>query len=465
VIELLKKFTKVGVLFLLGMLAVSVPLEALAATSSDPFTGNPIAKIAQNASPAVVNIDTETLVRQPVFPFIDDPFFRQFFGEEWRRFTQVIPMKGKGSGFIVSKEGHVLTNNHVVEGADKITVTLSDGRQFDAKIVGRDPTFDLAVIKITASDLPVLSLGDSDAIQVGEWVVAIGNPFGLEHTVTVGVISAKNRSIRAGNLSFDGFLQTDAAINPGNSGGPLLDLDGKVVGINTAIIPYAQGIGFAIPVNMAKSVMDDLVSYGRVRRGWLGVYLQPLTEDFAKAYGIKTDKGVVVADVVSGSPADKAGIKRGDVITSIDGAEIKDPQDLVFQIRKRMAGDKVNLEVVSQSGSRSVAVTLGEIPGQSEEPRMRRTSLEESLGVEVSPVTPALKEEFGLPDQKGLAVTRVKPGSPADHVGLQEGDVILEANGSAADSVEDLERASQGADVVVLLVWRDGRTFFVSLRP
>ncbi len=462
---MLKKFTKVGVLFLLGMLAVSVPLEALAATSSDPFTGNPIAKIAQNASPAVVNIDTETLVRQPMFPLIDDPFFRQFFGEEWRRFTQVIPMKGKGSGFIVSKEGHVLTNNHVVEGADKITVTLSDGRQFDAKVVGRDPTFDLAVIKITASDLPVLSLGDSDAIQVGEWVVAIGNPFGLEHTVTVGVISAKNRSIRAGNLSFDGFLQTDAAINPGNSGGPLLDLDGKVVGINTAIIPYAQGIGFAIPVNMAKSVMDDLVSYGRVRRGWLGVYLQPLTEDFAKAYGIKTDKGVVVADVVSGSPADKAGIKRGDVITSIDGAEIKDPQDLVFQIRKRMAGDKVNLEVVSQSGSRSVAVTLGEIPGQSEEPRMRRTSLEESLGVEVSPVTPALKEEFGLPDQKGLAVTRVKPGSPADHVGLQEGDVILEANGSAIESVEDLERASQSRDIVVLLVWRDGRTFFVSLRP
>jgi serine protease Do len=216
---------------------------------------------------------------------------------------------------------------------------------------------------------------------------------------------------------------------------------------------------------MAKSVMDDLVSYGRVRRGWLGVYLQPLTEDFAKAYGIKTDKGAVVADVVSGSPADKAGIKRGDVITSVDGAEIKDPQDLVFQIRKRMAGDKVNLEVVSQSGSRSVAVTLGEIPGQSEEPRTRRTSLEESLGVEVSPVTPALKEEFGLSDQKGLVVTRVKPGSPADHVGLQKGDVILEANGSAADSVEDLERASQGADVVVLLMWRDGRTFFVSLRP
>jgi serine protease Do len=465
VIELLKKFTKVGVLFLLGMLAVSVPLEALAATSSDPFTGNPIAKIAQNASPAVVNIDTETLVRQPMFPLIDDPFFRQFFGEEWRRFTQVIPMKGKGSGFIVSKEGHVLTNNHVVEGADKITVTLSDGRQFDAKIVGRDPTFDLAVIKITASDLPVLPLGDSDAIQVGEWVVAIGNPFGLEHTVTVGVISAKNRSIRAGNLSFDGFLQTDAAINPGNSGGPLLDLDGKVVGINTAIIPYAQGIGFAIPVNMAKSVMDDLVSYGRVRRGWLGVYLQPLTKDFAKAYGIKIDKGAVVADVVSGSPADKAGIKRGDVITGIDGAEIKDPQDLVFQIRKRMAGDRVNLEVVNQSGRRSIAVTLGEIPGQSEEPRTRRTSLEESLGVEVSPVTPTLKEEFSLPDQRGLVVTKVKSGSPADRVGLREGDMILEANGSAIESVEDLERASQSRDIVVLLVWRNGRTFFVSLRP
>ena len=297
-----------------------------------------------------------------------------------------------------------MTNNHVIEGADKITVSLADGRQLDAKIVGKDPTFDLAVIKVTAGNLPVLPLGDSDAVQVGEWVVAIGNPFGLDHTVTVGVISAKNRSIRAGNVSFDGFLQTDAAINPGNSGGPLLDLDGKVVGINTAIIPYAQGIGFAIPINMAKSVIDDLVSYGRVRRGWLGVYVQPLTSDIAQAYGLKVEKGAVVADVVPDSPADKAGIERGFVITKIDGVEINDAQDLVFQIRKRMAGDKIKIEMATSSGKRSITVTLEEIPGQTEEPRLEVSDLEESLGIEVSPVTQALKQKYNIDSEKGVVV-------------------------------------------------------------
>lgn len=458
-----KRYYRVLMLLLAGIVIISMPFGALA-KSSDPVTGNPIAKIAQDASPAVVNIDTETLVQQPLIPFIDDPLFRQFFGEEWRRFTQVIPMRGKGSGFIVSKDGYILTNNHVVESADKIIVTLADGRQLDAKIVGKDPTFDLAVIKVTATNLPVLSMGDSDAVQVGEWVVAIGNPFGLEHTVTVGVISAKNRSVRAGNLSFDGFLQTDAAINPGNSGGPLLDLDGKVVGINTAIIPYAQGIGFAIPVNMAKNVIDDLLTYGKVRRGWLGVYVQPLTRDFIQAYNLKIKEGAVVADVMPNSPAEKAGIKRGDVITKIDGNKIKDPQDLVFQVRKHMVGDKLKIEVVNRSGSKTVTVTLEEIPGQTETSNVKSSDLD-TLGIEVSPITPTLKERFGIQKDQGLVVTEVKVGSAAHKVGLREGDLILEANGVPVNSAEDLKRAlSQSAEVVVLLVWRDGRTFFVSLR-
>ena len=252
--------------------------------AQDVFTGNPVAKIAKETSPAVVNIDVETMVTRSVMPFPDDPIFRQFFGDEFQRFSRTIPMKGRGSGFVVTEEGQILTNNHVVEGADKITVTLSDGRTFPAKVLGTDPTFDLAVIKIEAKKLPVLNLGDSDRLEVGEWVVAIGNPFGLEHTVTVGVISAKNRSIHAGDVNFEGFLQTDAAINPGNSGGPLINLSGEVVGINSAIVPYAQGIGFAIPINMAKQVMNDLVKYGKVKRGWLGVYVQPLTKEFASAY-------------------------------------------------------------------------------------------------------------------------------------------------------------------------------------
>lgn len=470
---MLKKFSNVFVLVLLGLVLIVLPLETRVAKSSsagsagsnDPITGNPIVKIAQDASPAVVNIDTEVLVRQPLFPFADDPFFEQFFGDELRQFSQVVPMKGKGSGFIVSKDGYILTNNHVIEGADKITVTLADGRQFDAKIVGKDPTFDLAVIKVKASNLPVLALGDSDAVQVGEWVVAIGNPFGLEHTVTVGVISAKNRSVRAGNLSFDGFLQTDAAINPGNSGGPLLNLDGKVVGINTAIIPYAQGIGFAIPVNMAKGVIDDLVSYGKVRRGWLGVYAQPLTPDFIQAYGLKVKKGVVVADVVPNSPADKVGIKRGYVITKVEGTDIENPQDLVFQIRKHNAGDKIKLEVVTQSGSKSITVTLEELPGQVEAPRVEGTDLGNTLGIQVSPVTPALREKYNLPQGGGVVVTGVKPGSTGDAIGIQEGDVILEANGLPVNTVDDLKKAlKKSSDTIVLLIWRDGRTFFVSLR-
>ncbi len=243
-----------------------------------------------------------------------------------------------------------------------------------------------------------------------------------------------------------------------------MDLDGKVVGINTAIIPYAQGIGFAIPVNMAKNVIDDLLTYGKVRRGWLGVYVQPLTRDFIQAYNLKIKEGAVVADVMPNSPAEKAGIKRGDVITKIDGIQIKDPQDLVFQVRKHMVGDKLKIEVVNRSGSKTVTVTLEEIPGQTETSNVKSSDLD-TLGIEVSPITPTLKERFGIQKDQGLVVTEVKVGSAAHKVGLREGDLILEANGVPVNSAEDLKRAlSQSAEVVVLLVWRDGRTFFVSLR-
>lgn len=437
--------------------------------AQDVFTGNPVAKIAKETSPAVVNIDVETMVTRSVMPFPDDPIFRQFFGDEFQRFSRTIPMKGRGSGFVVTEEGQILTNNHVVEGADKITVTLSDGRTFPAKVLGTDPTFDLAVIKIEAKKLPVLNLGDSDRLEVGEWVVAIGNPFGLEHTVTVGVVSAKNRSIHAGDVNFEGFLQTDAAINPGNSGGPLINLSGEVVGINSAIVPYAQGIGFAIPINMAKQVMNDLVKYGKVKRGWLGVYVQPLTKEFASAYGVKEEEGAVISDVVPGSPAAKAGLQRGDVVTAVNGNKIKNHQDFVYKIRQSMAGDKVEIDIVRKRDVQKVTVKLTEVSsspdGAEDTTQAPKTSeLLSTIGLRVSDVTSQLRSKYGLKRDDGIVIVGVEAGSFAMRSGIREGDMILEANGRKIAKVSDLDRAVGEKDrSVVLLLARDGRTFFVSM--
>jgi len=446
---------------LAGALAVSGPGSARA---QDPFTGNPVAKIAEKASPAVVNIDTEAMVKRSFSPFAEDPFFRRFFGEEYERFSRVVPMRGKGSGFVVTEDGYIITNNHVVQGADKITVSLSDGRSFEAKPVGHDPTFDLAVIKIEAKGLPVLELGRSETASVGEWVVAIGNPYGFEHSVTVGVLSAKNRSVHAGDINFDGFLQTDAAINPGNSGGPLLNLEGQVLGINTAIVPYAQGIGFAVPIDMAKDVLDDLIRFGKVNRGWLGVYIQPLTKEFAETYNFEGDKGAVVADVVPGSPADRSGLMRGDVIVSINGKTIENHQDVSAFVRRQLAGDTVKVEIVRSGTKKSLDVKLGEIPGQIAQSE-KVTKLIETMGIEVDSVTGELKQEFNLPDNEGAVVSKVVPGSPADRLGLRRGDLIIEINGVKIKGAQSLEESfSTQNKAIVLLVWREGRTFFVSMR-
>lgn len=433
--------------------------------AQDVYTGNPVVKIAREAFPAVVNIDTEKMVTRSPFPFGDDPLFREFFGEQGKRFSDIVPMRGAGSGFLVTADGYILTNNHVVAEADKITVTLSTGKEYPAKLVGRDPTFDLAVVKIDARDLPILALGDSDKLEVGEWVAAIGNPFGLEHTITVGVISAKNRNIHARDVNFQGFLQTDAAINPGNSGGPLLDLTGKVVGINTAIIPYAQGIGFAIPVNMAKQVMDDLVNFGKVRRGWLGIYLQPVTEEIADAYGLKNTEGALVSDVLGDSPAFRAGLQRGDVIVALDGQALKNHQDLSFAVRKHLAGDEVTLAVMRRGERKEIRVRLGELPGQAEASSPDGGVMEEKLGVAVTPTDNALRSKYNLGDQKGMVVTEVKRGTPAERLGIREGDLVLEANGMPVPDEASWNKAlGKGNKGVVLLIFREGRTFFISLR-
>lgn len=454
---------------LVGIFVVTALIPLSPAFAQDPFSGNPVAKIARELSPAVVNIDVEAMVTQSVHPFVDDPFFKQFFGEEFKRFSRTVPMKGRGSGFIVSKEGHIVTNNHVIDGADKITVTLSDGKTYEAKVLGKDPTFDLAILKIDGNDFPVLELGDSDKTEVGEWVVAIGNPFGLEHTVTVGVVSAKNRSIHAGDVNFDGFLQTDAAINPGNSGGPLLDLQGRVVGINTAIVPYAQGIGFAVPVNMANQVMDDLIQFGKVNRGWLGVYIQPLTKEFAEAYGVEEENGAVISDVMVGSPAEKAELRRGDVILTVNGEKVKNPQEFVSKIRQRLVGEKVILGVIRQKKRSKVTVTLGEIPGNEKDivsSASDGTKMLKDLGLEVGGVTEEIQKMNNLRNREGLVVVSVEAGSIAQRGGIREGDILLEVNGARLSDPKELEKivAQKENNATVLLVWRDGRTFFVSIR-
>ena len=437
-----------------------------------PFTGmldeNPVKKIAKELSPAVVNIDVESIVTQSIDGFgglENDPFFRRFFGDEFRRFSRSIPMKGRGSGFIVSKEGLILTNNHVVEGASKITVTISSGKTYEAKVIGKDPTFDIAIIKLDGEgDFPVIEMGDSDAIEVGDWVVAIGNPYGLEHTVTVGVISAKNRSIHAQNVNFDGFLQTDAAINPGNSGGPLIGLDGKVAGINTAILPYAQGLGFAIPVNMAKQIMNDLVEFGTVKRGYLGASVQNLNKEFIEAFELDIEEGIVIGDILQGEAAEKAGLKRGDAVTHINGESVKNVQAFINKIRSFSPNTKIKLSVIREKKSLIIDVELGLMPGADAVVTGRGQEILDKLGISATPVNKELQSKYRIDSEKGLVITKIAQGSDAHVTGLAEGDVIFEVNNSRVNNIEDFNKAVENKKSLAFLIWRDGKTFYVPMR-
>lgn len=450
------------------------------AQAQDVYSGNPIVSIVKKSSPAVVNIDTETMVKQSIMtnPFGGDPFFEEFFGGDIfggggnGSQERMVPQRGKGSGFIVTRDGYILTNNHVIEGADKIKVTLLDGRSFDAKKVGQDPTFDLAVIQIKAPDLPVLVLGDSDATEVGEWVVAIGNPLGFENSVTAGVVSAKNRTLQAPGVNFQGFMQTDAAINPGNSGGPLIDLSGRVVGINTAIVPYAQGIGFAVPINMAKQIMEDLIKHGEVRRGWLGVTVQPLTAALVDAYRIPVKEGSIIADVEPNSPADKYGLKRGDVIVSIAGKEVKNSQDVVFSVRNKLSGDKVDFEIYRDGKKRKVEVILGEIDkgngqktGTKPLPGSKGLSgSSKQMGITAAVIDSELQREYKLDSKEGLVVTSVDRGSLGARLGLQPGDVILEVNRTKMKTLDDWDKVMGAKNRSLgILMSRGGQTLFISV--
>jgi serine protease Do len=433
---------------------------------------------AAKVNPSVVPIYSEQ-VKQVANPFASgNDEFRQFFGNDFfNHFFNNAPsqkevIRALGSGVIVSSDGYILTNNHVVDGAQKLTVRLADKKKYTAKLIGRDAQTDVAVIKIDAKDLPVASLGNSDNAKVGEWVIAVGNPFELMHTVTAGIISAKGRS--AVDLTdYEDFIQTDASINPGNSGGALADLDGNVIGINTAIYSPSGGnigIGFAIPINMAKQVMDELISKGKVTRGFLGLVPQDIDETMAKAMKLKSTDGALVGDVTSGSPSDKGGIKVGDIITAVNDKEIKNSTELRNLIASIEPGTTVRIRLIRDGKELTLKVDLGERPSDealakgengSEEPQTSK-----KLGITVENLTSALAKQFSIENGKGLVITKVTQGSPADDAGVKGGDVVKQVNQQDVQNVGEFNKALghlKSGDSVALLLKRGTTSFFVGI--
>jgi len=419
--------------------------------------------LAEQLKPSVVNIGTAKTVepRAPQYRGPRNPGGNDLFEEFFDRFFREAPQSSRkqrslGSGFIISKDGYILTNDHVVDGADEITVKLSDGREFKGEVRGLDPKLDLALIKIDAGeDLPVAKLGESENIKVGEWVMAIGNPFGLEQTVTVGIVSAKGRVIGAG--PYDDFIQTDASINPGNSGGPLFNVRGEVIGINAAIVAGGQGIGFAIPVNMAKQIIPQLRDDGHVTRGWLGVTIQALNEELAESFGLETTHGALINEVVKGSPADKTGLQRGDVLLAYDGELIEELNDLPRLVAATPVDKIVKVKIFRAGKERVVKVTVGKMDEGEQELAASDKKGGGALGLTASNVTPELAERFALGGTEGILIIKVAADGPAAEASLRVGDLIVEADGKEVKSVKDFEdvvsRMSAGK-VLRLLIQR-----------
>src|SRR5262245_50485053 len=431
--------------------------------------------VADRVTPSVVNVSTKAK-RAPEAPGSgespeSEQRFREFFGPEFfeRFFRRRAPRdegRASGSGVIVDARGFILTNNHVVENAGEIEVRLSDDRKFPATVVGRDPKTDLAVLKVDAGSgtLPVAELGDSDKLRIGQWAIAIGNPFGLDRTVTAGIISATGRT-RVGVATYEAFIQTDASINPGNSGGPLLNLDGRVIGINTAIVSTGQGIGFSIPINMAKDIMAQLMAKGRVVRGWLGIAIQDLTPELAAGFGVKPGSGVLVSDVMKDSPAEAGGLKSGDIITQFGGTPIKDVTDLQRRVAAVEPGRPSPMTVIRDKNPTTLTIKIGEQPG--EQTVASVAPKEEMLGLKVESLTADNAQRFKLTAKSGLLVTDVAPGSSGEAAGIKPGDAILEVNRQAVSSVEGLKRviaaAKPGDPVPVYLQRGGGRNEYVVL--
>jgi serine protease Do len=435
--------------------------------------------LAKKLGPVVVNISTTQVPKEAPTPFgreapREGPPGEDPFGDFWRRFFgQPSPpgpfrQQGLGSGFIIERDGTILTNNHVIENAQKIVVKLSnDDRQFTAKIIGRDPKSDLAVIKIDfKGDLPVAPLGDSDRLQVGEWIAAMGSPFGLQNTITAGIVSAKSRQIGAG--PYDDFIQTDASINPGNSGGPLINVHGEVVGINTAIFSRTGGnigIGFAIPINVAKELLPELKTKGKVTRGWLGVTIQRVTPEIAESLGMENSRGALVAHVASGSPAERAGIKVGDVIVEYAGKPIKDSTDLPILVARTDVGKSATVRVLRDKKEVPLTVTIGEL--KDEEVVASVPEKQGDFGLTVQNLTPEVAQSLGIEKAQGVVVTAVQRGSPADEAGLRRGDVILEIDRKPVRNLSDYRNAVNGlkkGESALCLVQRGQNTSFVALK-
>ncbi len=431
--------------------------------STQPSPPN-FTKLAKELKPAVVNISTK---QQAVSSSEDNPmeFFERFFGPGRRRRRR----PGQGSGFIVSKDGYIVTNYHVIEDASDIKVTLTTRQQFEATLIGGDAKTDLALLKIEAEEtLPTVPAGNSDNLEVGEWVLAIGNPFGLGHTVTTGIVSAKGRTIGAG--PYDDFIQTDASINPGNSGGPLFNMRGEVIGINTAIVPQGQGIGFAIPSNMALNILGQLSGKGKVTRGWLGVAIQQLSPELMQAFKLEKNNGALVADVMADSPAKKAGLKRGDIIIGFNGEKVQESSELPRLVATMQPGAKATVNIIRAGKNLSVPVVLGTL--QEDERQAAATpkpsEVEVSLGLRVEPITPDIATSLKLENNDGVVVAGVDANGPAAEAGLRRGDVVREINRLPINDLDDYETVTSNLrtnTTVLLLVERRGNNLYVALKP
>ena len=463
--------------FLILLLFIT-PLSALAQDTSSIDTlrqmGKAFATIAEKASPAVVGIKAKQTVTQEYsimrdWPFgdpFDDDFFERFFGQPFprqrspqRKFQQSV----QGSGFIVSSDGYILTANHLVGEAEDVEVKLADGREFEAKIIGSDPDSEVAVIKIDADKLPVIELADSDTLEVGEWVIAIGNPFGLSHTVTAGIVSAKGRSgFRL--AEYEDFIQTDAAINPGNSGGPLINLDGKVVGINTAIVTghlayrVNIGIGFAIPINMAKFIYNQMIEGGKVVYGALGVIIRDLDPDLAESLGLQEAKGVAITEVIEGSAAEKAGMKRYDVVVEFNGEKVEKVNEFRSRVAMLKPGTRVKIVVVRNGNRKTLYAELGESTTELQSVKAPLKAIEQ-LGLTVQNLTDDLAERYGYKDQEGVIITSVEPGLEAAQKGIKPGMLIMEVDRKPVRNTKDFDQAIEKAAEAgkVLFLINDGR--------
>jgi len=430
------------------------------------------APVLKPALPAVVSILSSRVVNVPQNPLFNNPFFQQFFGGQMPQQPQQQREEGLGSGVIVTADGYILTNNHVVAKSTELKVMLPDKRQFTGKVIGTDPQTDIAVVKIDATNLPTLKLGDSSKLQVGDYAFAIGNPFGVGETATMGIISATGRN----GLSiedYEDFIQTDASINPGNSGGPLLNAYGEMIGVNTAILAGGgggnQGIGFAIPINMAKYVMEQILKHGKVVRGYIGVGIQEVTPALAKAFNVPPEKGALIGNVQPGSPGAKAGLQRGDVVTEIDGQPVTGPNELRLKVATLAPGTAVHLQVMRNGQPKDITVTLGESPRSKTAGTAGAPSENNTLrGIQVDQLSPDVRQQLGLGENvKGVVVTNIADNSPAADSGLQPGDVIEQINRQPVTSVSDYQRlaSTAGSNTVVLLINRKGNTTFLVVQP